>query len=206
MHKHLTATVAALTVFGFANSTSAAQFSTSSNSIAANGDTAFSFNVIGLTPPTQNVTLALNFTQPNFFNLEAVLQAPTGQVLTVFQSPSASGTFNGTLSDLGATNVDSIFGAGSFTGTFAPSGQSTISGSLPASTIFDFSGFNGVDPNGTWTLTFNNAGGSGGSLTGASTILDITPVPFEFSPAIGIASLAGMYAFRKLRRQQKVKK
>gem|GEM_PF-5906421 len=46
------------------------------------------------------------------------------------------------------------------------------------------------DPNTNWTLRFyDSVTGNAGNLTGAT--LDITPVPFEFSPTFGLLALGG---------------
>jgi hypothetical protein len=68
---------------------------------------------------------------------------------------------------------------------------------IEAPDITNFNGFGTDDPNTTWTLRFyDSANGNVGNLTGAT--LDITPVPFEFSPTFGLLALGGWIGRKKI--------
>lgn len=112
----------------------------------------------------------------------------------------------------GNPNIHFNLGSGT-TGTFAPDGRiidplSSPSAFDTASTGADFSTFNGLSPDGNWTLFFADAVDGGGSPTLVSWTLDITAIPEPVSVALAFfgmliaGSIAGGYcaAARKAKR------
>jgi len=89
-------------------------------------------------------------------------------------------------------NVHFLLGNGDGAGgTFAPDGRTIDSLSSPsafdsASTTANFTTFNGLDPNGGWTLFFADTVKGGGSPTLTSWSLDITAVPEPVNVALGV--------------------
>ena len=79
---------------------------------------------------------------------------------------------NITLSDAGSTSIQNETSGSLLSGTYQAAGS--------------LSGFNGSDPNGTWTLYFSDtiAGGGNATLNGWS--LDITAVPEPINVALAI--------------------
>ena len=95
----------------------------------------------------------------------------------------ANGGENGDIHSYGGTGIP--------TGTYAPDGRAIDPLSSPASFdaagTEDFSVFNDLNPNGTWTLYFADMVGSeGNSSTLLSWSLDITAVPEPAHVALGI--------------------
>lgn len=134
-----------------------------------NGPTDFLFDVSGFSTETQEVNLTIDsLTHPDLFELELFLISPTGQVLTLAQTLIGDNLTQTVLSDAGEINID--LGSPPYTGIFAPSGEPGIAQS---SNISEFAGFEGFNPNGTWTLrVYDTVLGNVGSLSGAS--LEIT--------------------------------
>ena len=79
---------------------------------------------------------------------------------------------NITLSDAGSSSIQDVTSGSVLSGTYQADGS--------------LSGFNGGDPNGTWTLYFSDtiAGGGNATLNGWS--LDITAVPEPVNVALGM--------------------
>jgi hypothetical protein len=109
--------------------------------------------------------------------------------------------FSVTLSSAGANDVHSygsyspsFNGDGQLTGTWQPDGRAIDPQSSPSS--FDsasrvgFDSFNGMNPNGTWTLFLADLSG-GGQSTLVSWSLEITAVPEPVNVALGI--FAGVF-------------
>ena len=96
-------------------------------------------------------------------------------------------------------NVHFLLGYGNNAGgTFAPDGRtidplSSASAFDSASTAANFTTFNGLDPNGGWTLFFADTVTGGGSPTLTSWSLDITAVPEPVNVALGVfAGVCGL--------------
>jgi subtilisin-like proprotein convertase family protein len=140
------------------------------------------FVVSGISGTTTLVTFTLNITHETDSDLDIFLLAPTGQILELSTDNGGNGNdyTNTVFSDAGATNITA--GAAPFTGTFRPEGTLTASGAplnLTA-TITTFAGFNGLNPNGTWSLRFgddNNNGETGNYISGTLNITSATAAP-----------------------------
>jgi hypothetical protein len=108
--------------------------------------------------------------------------------------------FNVTLSSSGANNIhfyqnnSPSYSSGQLTGTWQPDGRAIDPQSSPSS--FDapgtvtFGSYNGLNPNGTWTLFIADLS-SGGQSTLVSWELDIAAVPEPVNVALGI--FAGVF-------------
>lgn len=169
--------------------------------------TTYTANVTGLGNAT-DVNLLLNLTHASLFDLEIYLTAPTGQILNLASALDNTinpvGTVNATLDDAAALRIDQT--TDPYTGTFRPSGFTTnpfVTALSP--TVSSLAGFNGFNPNGTWTLSIaDTSAGSTGTLI-SSTIDINAAVPFEFSPALGLVALGALYGGDRLRRKLKNK-
>lgn len=102
---------------------------------------------------------------------------------------SSGGGFSVTLSDAGATDIHN-YGTGIASGTYQADGRNIDPASSPSA--FDgasrltFAGtFNGMNPNGDWTLFFADMAGGGGTPTLSSWDLEITAVPEPVNVALG---------------------
>ena len=126
----------------------------------------------------------------------------------------ASGAgMNVTLTDGGALGDIHLAGNGVLSGTYEADGRNISP--LSAAAAFDsasrvnFSSYNSIDPNGTWTLFFADVSGGGGSSTLNSWSLDVTAVPEPVMVALGIfggllgaAVLIGQLKQRRLNASQ----
>jgi hypothetical protein len=111
--------------------------------------------------------------------------------------------------DYGA-HSPSINGSGQLTGTWQADGRNIDPNSAPAS--FDAAGtaglgdYNGLNPNGTWTLFFADLSG-GAQSTVVSWGLDITAVPEPANVALGIfGGLLGIGGLWRARRKARLEK
>jgi hypothetical protein len=124
--------------------------------------------------------------------------------------------FNITFSSTAANNIHSyqnyspIYGSGQLTGTWAPDGN-TIS---PISPAADFNAnpggtgltsFNGLNPDGTWTLFLADVVSGGGQAQVASYGVDITTVPVAVPEPGGLLS-AGLFLLGILLRKDRARK
>jgi hypothetical protein len=123
--------------------------------------------------------------------------------------------FNVTLSSAGAYDVHnygnyspSFNGSGQLTGTWQPDGRAI--NPLGAPSTFDaagtvnFSSYNGMNPNGTWTLFIADLSAGGQSqLTGWSLDLTASAVPEPANAALAI--FAGLFLVVTLARNQQVR-
>ncbi len=164
-----------------------------------NGVTDFTFTASGITPAvTGKVNLTFsNLIHPDLFELELYF-IHGSDTLTLVDSISGTNLTNTVFDDAGlAINT----GTAPFTGTFAPQGSSGLN---ETATISLLAGFNGSDPNGTWTLRiYDNFLGNTGNL--GLTTLDIITVPFEFSSALGLLALGGLWGTQQLWKRRKTR-
>lgn len=161
--------------------------------------TNFTFTVSGVATGAPGYTYSLTInglTHADLSELEAYLirGGTTPKTLNLFSlfSPPLSGAdlTNTTFIDTGAA-LSTV--AAPYTGNFAPENSTSIE----APDITNFNGFGTDDPNTEWTLRFyDSVNGNVGDLTGAT--LDITPVPFEFSPTFGLLALGGWIGRKKI--------
>lgn len=110
--------------------------------------------------------------------------------------------FNVTLANGGANGDIHLYGGGGIpTGTYAPDGRvvdplATPSAFNALGTV-DFSVFNGLNPNGNWTLYVSDVVGGGGSPTLNNWSMDISAVPEPTNVALGVfagaAVLVGLW-------------
>ena len=102
-------------------------------------------------------------------------------------------------------NTPSFNGSGQLTGTWQPDGRTISPLSSPASfdsaSRINFSAYNTLDPNGSWTLFFADVSGGGGTSTLTSWQLDITAVPEPVDQAfwvfVGLMVIVGLATFAK---------
>jgi len=117
--------------------------------------------------------------------------------LTIFNGTGNGGTQVGTSS---STSTLTFAGSPAVTWTFASGLQiadtATYTAVLAPSLIYRFNNGGNPYPNGTATsgssALFSNA-----DLVFQGTFSAATPVPFEFSPALGLAALGGLWAAKK---------
>ncbi|SRX75385.1 proprotein convertase P-domain-containing protein [Aequorivita antarctica] len=105
------------------------------------------FNVSGISGNTTLVTILVNLTHPYDRDLWIDLIAPTGQilVLSAYNGGSGDNYTNTNFMDAATNNINT--GTAPFTGNFIPQGVMAYPTSISA-----LAGFNGLNPNGTWTL------------------------------------------------------
>ena len=174
--------------------------------IADNSTVDITFDVTGLTNVV-DVDLRLDDISHTWVgDLQISLTSPTG-FTTLFSSVSGFGdssdflNSNITFDDEGAAWPDVAIIPD---GNYQPTDTGSTGGSLaPALNIFD-----GMDPNGTWTLSiFDDAVGDSGSITGATLILDadddLAPVPIPASLSFAGIGLAALGAVAHTRRRRK---
>lgn len=137
------------------------------------------------------LTLTLNISGGNNNGLYAYLVGPNGSTVTLMNQPAygvdgfgATGAgMNITLSDAGGTSIQTETSGVYLGGTYQAAGS--------------LSYFNGVNPNGTWTLYFADtiAGGGNATLNGWS--LNVEAVPEPANVALGIfAGVLGLVILR----------
>ncbi|HEY5707308.1 MAG TPA: PEP-CTERM sorting domain-containing protein [Terrimicrobiaceae bacterium] len=169
-----------------------------------------------------NVTLTLNSFarsgRPD--DLDILLVAPTGASLIVWSDVGGTGaatsTLTITLSDSGASFLPD---AGPLTsGTFKPTNQSTVQDAFPtiappgpygnpgpvsAGVATFASQFNGIDPNGTWSLfILDDTPNSGGETTSiANWSLDINATVIPEPSTLALIALGGAPLLVLLRRK-----
>lgn len=134
-------------------------------------------NVTGFVGNIGVLTCNAQFGQNDFNpDVDIYLTSPTGQIIELSTDNGPFGTItsnNITFSDAGATNI-TAWTTGSLVGSFRPEGSLFIDGLAP--NITTMAGFNGVSPNGVWTLTMRDDDGGGtDETTFTSFNLTITP-------------------------------
>jgi subtilisin-like proprotein convertase family protein len=179
-------------------------FSTGAIADATPTDTSitdFTTSVSGLDPSTSLVTVSLNLSHDDLEDLEIYLTAPTGEILNLATFLSgAPGTVNTTLSDSSSNFAIDTDSNPYDLLSYQPS-ASSLTFAL-SQTILSFAGFNGSDPNGTWTLRIADLNNNGltGTLTTAT--LDVQAVPFEFSPVTGLICLGALGLYTQWRKRK----
>ena len=88
-------------------------------------------------------------------------------------------------------------------------GPASAAAAFDSASRVNFSSYNSIDPNGTWTLFFSDVSGGGGTATLNSWSLDITAVPEPVNVALevfgglfGAAALIGYFKQRRLNASQ----
>ncbi len=97
--------------------------------------------------------------------------------------------------------------------TFASSGTSwyTVTDPVPTAPTYasleSLTAFDGGSLNNTWTLNIQDRVGinSGDFTQWSFNVTEATPVPFEFSPALGLGVLGGAWLVRKALKKKSVK-
>lgn len=107
--------------------------------------------VSGLTGTTTLVSILFNITHNWDDDIEIYLRAPTGQVLRLTDDNGGSDDnyWNTNFTDAAPINITA--GSPPFTGNYRPQGGGS-------GTISTLAGFNGLNPNGTWTITVTDDG------------------------------------------------
>jgi hypothetical protein len=179
----------ALTFIGSGNST-----------LTNNTDNSFTFNVSGTSNPSVvslRIASLTSDTPNNLAGLNIYLRSPSDiERLLLAQNLADGSTFNNVIfSDAGSSTIS------------APPYQNGIFRALDSFSDFeglanieDFAGFNPVG-DGEWSLLIRSFNASGTDTIGQIT-LDITPVPFEFSPAVGVVALGAVWAFKQARKKK----
>jgi subtilisin-like proprotein convertase family protein len=124
---------------------------TSAVSIPSNTTDTRTISVTGFVGNTTAVKCNVKFNHAFLSEADIYLQSPTGQIIELMTDiTSGFGTTNDIVfDDTAATNVTSAGGA-SIVGTYRPEGTLTVDVITP--NITTMAGFNGVSPNGLWTL------------------------------------------------------
>jgi hypothetical protein len=163
-------------------------------------DNLITFDVTGTSNPSTvslNIAALTSDTNGNLGNLLIYLRSPSNsQTLFLAQNIADGTTFNNvTFSDEGSTTI----GVPSYqNGTFlAIDSASDIEG---LADIENFAAFSPVG-DGEWSLLIRSFNQSGTDSIGTVT-LNITPVPFEFSPAVGLVALGAVWAFKQTRKKK----
>lgn len=179
------------------------------------------FNVAGVTGPVTNVSLTLTGYTHSFTNdVSMMLVGPTGAGMIVFSGGAINSVtgINLTFMDGGAVwpTAPSNLTPGTYQPTIDINGVSrtfpapapSIPGVNPigaAPGLSSFALFNGLDPNGTWSLySADFVGGDSGSVTSVS--LNITTLDSPSAvpvPPTAFAFVAGLIGFVSARRFRK---
>jgi hypothetical protein len=129
----------------------------------------------------------------------------SGNPGTAYGNPA--GSINVTLSSTGADVHWATATAGTISGDYAADGRviSPLSsrGSFDAAGLASLAKFNGLNPNGTWTLFIADVS-SGGQSTLNSALLSITAVPEPVNVALGF--FGGAMLLISLYRSEKIRK
>ena len=157
-------------------------------------------NVNGLGGSVTNVQMQLDITGGFNGDLYAYLVSPQGQMVVLLNRPGVDGSnpfgysdagFNITLSGLATNDVHYYqastysIASGQLTGTWAADGRnidpqsagSVFGSTTPTAGLNLYSGLNGGDMNGTWTLFIADLATGGGSPSFNSVVLTIMTVP-----------------------------
>jgi subtilisin-like proprotein convertase family protein len=159
--------------------------------------------ISGLASPITDVSVRLEFS--GGYNGDLYAYLTHGGVLVPLLNRVGAGTGNETsstwhfgfstagmnvfLSDAGSMNIHDVANPAAL-GVYQPDGRvaSPLSGggTIGTSERVGFSAFNGMDPNGTWTLFFADTSGGGGRTRIEAWDLQITAVPEPVNVALGI--------------------
>jgi len=151
--------------------------------------------------PILSITVSLNLTGGNNNGLYAWLTGPGGTTVTLMNQPGyAVNGYGATGAGMNITLQDGSVANGSI--------QNVTSGSVLSGTYNaagNLSDFNGVNPNGAWTLYFSDTIGGGGDATLNGWSLDVTPVPEPVNMAIVVFGVlaVGTGGFRNFLKQRK---
>ncbi|RYE22062.1 MAG: hypothetical protein EOP51_14095, partial [Sphingobacteriales bacterium] len=157
-------------------------FSASPNLPLADDDiTTSAINVSGLATPLAAGTLAsvcLNINHPNTDDLVLVLRNPDGnEILLSYQRGGSGDNYTNTCFSATAT-LPIMNGAAPFSGSFLPDEQ--------------LSNFDGINPNGVWTLIIDDRiYGNTGVLLDWSISFNNSPATYTWSPAAGLNNNSG---------------
>lgn len=198
-------------------------FSFSANLAIPSGDPiglALPASVSGLSGAVADISVSLDITGGFNGSLYAYLAGPNGQLAILLNRVGvgvngvgsagySDAGFNITLSDSAANgnihNYQNVAGYAALLqgGTWAPDGRnidplSAGSTLIAAPTTSDFSVFNGINPNGTWTLFIADLASGGGTATLDSAVLDVTTVP---EPSTWVLMGGGLATVVLLRRR-----
>lgn len=145
-----------------------------------------------------NLTISLDISGGNNGDLYGYLSY-NGVLVTILNRPGVTGSnpfgnggsgYNITISDLGAVNINSASGiTGAQTGSYNVNGTAGNNGSLAFG-----SAYNGMDPNGVWTLYLENgvSGGDSSSLVSWNIAINAVPEPTNVAMGIfGVCAIAG---------------
>lgn len=193
-------TIAAISYSAIAAPAHAISFSSTTGALNDSPDgtptaTNFTFTVSGVATGAPGYTYSLTInglTHDDLSELEGYLirGGTIPKTLNLFSTLSGANLTNTTFIDTGAALGT---GTAPYTGSFMAENNAFIE----ATDTANFNGFGTDDPNTNWTLRFyDSVTGNAGNLTGAT--LDITPVPFEFSPTFGLLALGGWTGRKKI--------
>ncbi len=161
--------------------------------------TDFNFDVKDVPPITENVELKIeNLTHPNLFELEFFLISPDQKVLTLAQALIGDQMIDTVLADQGLTNID--VADPPYSGVFAPSGKG---GLAQDSNISSFADYDGINPNGNWTLRiYDTIPGNEGNLSNTTLTISAVPEPLTIL-GTGIALGFGTLFKREMSKKNK---
>ena len=162
------------------------QMGTMQNTTIVDGNPAYvianTMTFSGLGASLSSLTITLNLTGGNNNGLFAYLVSPNDTTVVLINRPGyAVDGFGAVGAGMHITLTDSYTSQGSI--------QSEISASVLSgtyNTAGSLSGFNGGNPNGSWTLYFGDTIAGGGDATLNGWNLDITAVPEPINVALGI--------------------
>lgn len=164
--------------------------------------TDFNVDVSGVAPADiANVNLLITALggSTDYLNQVEMYLNYNGQILLLAQGLTGDQMINTLFDDAAADPID--LGSAPYTGSFQP--QGTGFGTILTPTITTLAGFNGLDPNGTWTLRVYDLvlDEDVGALESAT--LDIAPVPVP--PQVFGTLLVGAIGAAKQWRKQRTK-
>jgi Proprotein convertase P-domain len=176
---------------------------TSSFSTGAIVDDASTTFTTGTTASGTPTSLFLVLTHNSLSDLEIYLTSPSGDILNIAASLNSAvgGSINATILDSAVAAIDT--GSDPYNGDFQPTADESASDPIAPGflfaldpTVFSFAAF-GVQEEGEYTLTIADlVPDNDGNLISAS--VEVIPIPFEFSPAIGLGALGVAFALKKL--------
>ncbi len=173
--------------------------------------------VLGITDVVDVDVSLLGISHAWIGDLQISLQGPTGATAVLLESPTGIGD----LADFIDADITFSDGAGAIpndTATFIPSGtysptSYTGGTSDPSVSLTTLNVFNGLDPNGIWTLSVHDdTAGQDGSITGGVRLsFDATdvigaavPLPAALPLSLGGIAALGAVASRRRRKQKPV--
>jgi hypothetical protein len=158
------------------------------------GGTTFNISVSNISAPSVFSLNIGSISSSGLSGLDIYLQSPgNNQILLL-----GTGFQDGAFTNVTFRNSGAAIGNAPYNNIFlAP--QTTANDPAGIANINSFSEFTPV--NGTWSLFINSSNLSGsGSISSIN--LDVTPVPFEFSPALGVVGLGAVWAFKQAQKKK----